>query len=85
MMLKYYVEKANPDDLYEKLKNDYPQIFKEMQKEKYVLEYLTYGFIREIRFENRTVGIVVLQKFKEITFKYGVSTFYIMPNIEIET
>lgn len=79
MMLKYYVEKANPDDLYEKLKNDYPQIFKEMQKEKYILEYPTYGFIREIRFENRTVGIVVLQKFKEITFKYGVSTFYIMP------
>lgn len=83
-MLKYYVEKANTDDLKEKLKNDYPEIYKSMQKENYTIEYPTYGHIQEIRDKDKVVGIMVLQKFKEISLKYALSEFYIIPKYRNE-
>ena len=79
MMLKYYLDKANTKNLCKTLENKYPEILKSMKKEKYELEYPTYEYLHEIKSGDKVVGIIALQKLKEITLRYAISEFYIIP------
>jgi len=79
MQKNYKIVDFNDKILSNILKNEYPDIFAQMNKEDYILEYDSFVEFRELIYEGDTVGFLTLDYFMNSKFLSCLNECYILP------
>ena len=66
-------------NLKDKLFNEYPHILKAIEKEGYILDYLSFDVFTEIRFEDDVVGFISFSRFDIVDNYFAIDEAYIIP------
>ena len=78
-MANYRIIDYDKENLTEILANDYGDIFSEMKKEDYILEYEAFVEFRELTYDDETVGFLTLDTFLPDPECLCLSECYILP------
>ena len=74
----YEIKEYENENLDELLKNNYPEIFDSLSKD-YILEYLEFDFLREIKSDGKVVGFISLKQLKKTEKRLSIEECYIIP------
>ena len=61
------------------LKQEYPEIYKSINDEGYIIEYPTFQTLKEIHFEDKVVGFITINTFHIIPTDLVINECYIIP------
>lgn len=79
IMQNYRIADFKDSTLTSVIQNDYPEIYKEMINEDYILEYDSFVEFRELIYNDNIVGFLTLDKFMPSEFLACLNECYILP------